>query len=156
MDIAFLADTLKKLLGALPTTLALLVLSVSIGSALAIGIVWMRASGNFILERFARFYIYVFRGSPLLIQMFLVYYGLSQFPAVRQSMLWPVLRDPFSWRSARPATPPKSFAAASWPCRDARSKRRAPAACPAFCCSVASSLRSPSGTRCHPIRPRSC
>lgn len=96
MDIAFLADTLKKLLGALPTTLALLVLSVSIGSALAIGIVWMRVSGNFILERFARFYIYVFRGSPLLIQMFLVYYGLSQFPAVRQSMLWPVLRDPFS------------------------------------------------------------
>ncbi|TFZ33662.1 ABC transporter permease subunit, partial [Pseudomonas syringae] len=35
------------------------------------------------------------RGTPLLVQLFLVYYGLAQFEAVRQSALWPYLRDPF-------------------------------------------------------------
>ncbi|EPM88946.1 amino acid ABC transporter permease, partial [Pseudomonas syringae pv. actinidiae ICMP 18886] len=37
----------------------------------------------------------VFRGTPLLVQLFLVYYGLAQFDAVRQGPLWPYLRDPF-------------------------------------------------------------
>ncbi|MCB1652723.1 MAG: ABC transporter permease, partial [Pseudomonadales bacterium] len=36
-----------------------------------------------------------FRGTPLLIQLFLVYYGLSQFDVVRESVLWPYLRSPF-------------------------------------------------------------
>jgi octopine/nopaline transport system permease protein len=52
-------------------------------------------SGIYVFDRFARGYILVFRGSPLLIQMFLVYYGLSQFPEVRHSFVWPVLREPF-------------------------------------------------------------
>jgi octopine/nopaline transport system permease protein len=39
--------------------------------------------------------VFVFRGSPLLVQLFLIYYGLAQFEAVRASWLWPVLRDPF-------------------------------------------------------------
>jgi octopine/nopaline transport system permease protein len=38
----------------------------------------------------------VFRGSPLLIQMFLLYYGVSQFAEVRHSFVWPVLRSPFN------------------------------------------------------------
>ncbi len=37
----------------------------------------------------------MFRGSPLLVQIFLIYYGLGQFPAVRQSLLWPFLRQPW-------------------------------------------------------------
>jgi polar amino acid transport system permease protein len=40
-------------------------------------------------------YIFFFRGTPLLVQLFLVYYGLAQFDAVRSSSLWPYLRDPF-------------------------------------------------------------
>ena len=40
-------------------------------------------------------YIFFFRGTPLLIQLFLVYYGLGQFEAVRESVLWPYLRSPF-------------------------------------------------------------
>ena len=40
-------------------------------------------------------YIFFFRGTPLLIQLFLVYYGLGQFEVVRESVLWPYLRDPF-------------------------------------------------------------
>ncbi|WP_042697348.1 ABC transporter permease [Azospirillum sp. B506] len=96
MDIAFLSDTLGKLMAALPTTLGLFSLAIASGGVLALGIVWMRVSGIFILEWFARAYVFVFRGSPLLIQLFLVYYGLGQFPAIRQSLIWPLLRDPFS------------------------------------------------------------
>lgn len=96
MDIAFLSDTFGKLTAALPTTIGLFTLSVALGGLLALGIVWMRISGIPPLEWFARLYIFVFRGSPLLIQLFLVYYGLGQFPAIRQSMVWPVLREPFA------------------------------------------------------------
>ncbi len=84
------------MLAALPTTLELFVLSVAIGGVLALVLTWMRVGGNPVLDRIARAYILVFRGSPLLIQMFLVYYGLGQFRAVRLSPFWPVLRDPFS------------------------------------------------------------
>ncbi len=40
-----------------------------------------------------RGYVYVFRGTPLLVQTYLIYYGLSQFEAVRDSFAWPVLRE---------------------------------------------------------------
>lgn len=94
MDIPFLLDTLGKLVHALPMTLLLLVTSVSIGAVIAMTVCWMRVSGIYLLDRFARFYILIFRGSPLLIQMFLVYYGLGQFLFIRQSLAWIVLKDP--------------------------------------------------------------
>ena len=40
-------------------------------------------------------YVFFFRGTPLLVQIFLVYYGLAQFAAVRDSFLWPMLREPY-------------------------------------------------------------
>ncbi len=96
MDTAFLADTMGQLLVAVPTTLELFALSVALGCVLALLLTWMRVSGNRVLDRIARTYVLLFRGSPLLIQMFLIYYGLGQFRAVRLSPFWPVLRDPFS------------------------------------------------------------
>jgi arginine/ornithine transport system permease protein len=36
-------------------------------------------------------FTYVIRGTPMLVQLFLIYYGLAQFPAVRESLLWPWL-----------------------------------------------------------------
>ncbi|MDI9701356.1 ABC transporter permease, partial [Burkholderia cenocepacia] len=53
----------------------------------------MRVSPRWLPNRFARAYILVFRGSPLLIQMFLVYYGLGQFGVIRESFMWPLLRE---------------------------------------------------------------
>jgi octopine/nopaline transport system permease protein len=96
MDEAFLYETMAKLFAVLPLTVLLWALSISIGGILAIGLTWMRVSGGPVLGRLARAYIFVFRGSPLLVQMFLIYYGLGQFAFVRGSFLWPVLRDPFS------------------------------------------------------------
>jgi octopine/nopaline transport system permease protein len=95
IDFAFLADTLLKLLGALPTTLTLFFSSLALGLALSLGIVAMRVSRWPFLSYPARFYIMLFRGTPLLIQMFLIYYGLGQFPAIRESFLWVVLRSPY-------------------------------------------------------------
>jgi octopine/nopaline transport system permease protein len=96
MDIAFLADTMGKLLDALPMTLALWAASVAIGGLLGVGIVWMRVGGNPVLSAIARGYVFIFRGTPLLIQLFLVYYGLGQFHAIRHGFAWPVLREPFN------------------------------------------------------------
>ncbi|MBB4010129.1 ABC transporter permease [Allorhizobium taibaishanense] len=94
MDIAFLSSTMITLLKAVPTTLILFSLSVAVGGLLALVIVWMRVSGNPLLAGFAKAYIFVFRGSPLLIQMFLIFYGLGQFAIIRYSFLWPFLREP--------------------------------------------------------------
>jgi octopine/nopaline transport system permease protein len=95
VDLAFLGDTSMRLLGALPVTLELFIASVAAGLALAIGITALRASGRALPVAATRFYVFVFRGSPLLVQLFLIYYGLAQFDAVRHGFLWPVLRDPF-------------------------------------------------------------
>jgi octopine/nopaline transport system permease protein len=96
MDFAFLADTMGQLLAVTPVTLELWILSIGIGGVLACFVTWARVSRVPGLEQVAAAYIFVFRGSPLLIQTFLLYYGLSQFVEVRQSFAWPVLRDPFN------------------------------------------------------------
>lgn len=95
MDFAFLGQTTLTLLKAVPMTLALFSLSVATGGLLALVIVWMRVGGNRLLSAIARCYIFVFRGSPLLIQMFLIFYGLGQFDVIRNGFLWPFLREPF-------------------------------------------------------------
>lgn len=95
MDIAFLSSTMVTLIKALPMTLALFAFSVTIGCVLALVVLWMRVGGNRYLAGFAKAYIFVFRGSPLLIQMFLVFYGLAQFSFIRNGPLWPFLREPF-------------------------------------------------------------
>lgn len=95
MDFDFLLDTVQQLLEALPTTLGLFALSILLGGVLAFGLTWMRFARLKPLQLFARGYVFVFRGSPLLIQLFLIYYGVGQFEAVRDSVLWPVLAEPF-------------------------------------------------------------
>lgn len=95
MDPGFLLDTTIRLLAGIPLMLQLWALSVSVGAALAVLVALARLSGVAPLEWLARFYVFVFRGTPLLVQMFLIYYGLSQFPEVRHSFLWPFLRQPY-------------------------------------------------------------
>jgi len=94
MDIAFIVAVFPKLLAGLPLTLLLAVLALAGGGAIALALSGLRAS-SWVGARIADFYVYVFRGTPLLIQIFLIYYGLAQFPAVRHSVLWPLLREPY-------------------------------------------------------------
>jgi octopine/nopaline transport system permease protein len=94
MNFAFLSSTMVTLIKAIPMTLLLFTLSTAIGGCLALLVVWMRVGGNPVLTAIAKAYIFVFRGSPLLIQMFLVFYGLGEFGIIRHSILWPLLREP--------------------------------------------------------------
>jgi len=96
MDFDFISKTFVRLLAALPLTLSVWFLSVVVGGFIAAGVTWMRVSGVKLLELFARAYILVFRGTPLLIQLFVVYYGLASLTAVRASFAWGFLREAFN------------------------------------------------------------
>ena len=95
MDFAFLYATLISLLAAAPLTFQLAASAIVLGAVLGLALALCRLSEMRLLDRFAQIYVFVFRGTPLLVQIFLIYYGLSQFPAVRHSLLWPVLRQPY-------------------------------------------------------------
>ncbi|WP_285361309.1 ABC transporter permease [Pseudomonas sp. fls2-241-TYG-175] len=76
-------------------TLELVAIAVIAGLILAIPLGIARVSRHWPVRTLPYAYIFFFRGTPLLVQLFLVYYGLAQFDAVRASSLWPYLRDPF-------------------------------------------------------------
>ncbi|MBB4841771.1 arginine/ornithine transport system permease protein [Paucibacter oligotrophus] len=71
------------------TTFQLLVISLLLGLALAIPLAVLRSLSGSWISRAIWLYTYVFRGTPMLVQLFLIYYGLAQFEAVRNSALWP-------------------------------------------------------------------
>ncbi|OEJ66936.1 ABC transporter permease [Magnetovibrio blakemorei] len=96
--VAFL-EMLPKLASGAVLTLELLFLSACVGLFLAVPLALARVSKRWWLSLIPRTYIFFFRGTPLLVQLFLVYYGLGQFEAVRESFVWPVLRDAF-WCAA--------------------------------------------------------
>lgn len=95
MDLPFLAETFLRLLKGVPLTLQLVSISVFLGFWIAVVLALMRMSKALLLDRAARLYVFYFRGTPLLVQIFLIYYGLSQFAAIRESVLWPFLREPY-------------------------------------------------------------
>ena len=95
MDTDFYLSTIWSVLKALPLTLEIWFFGVLIGLFVACILTWMRASAFKLARIFSQAYVFVFRGSPLLVQIYLIYFGLSQFDFVRNSsILWPVLRDP--------------------------------------------------------------
>ncbi len=73
MDASFLTTTFVRLLGALPVTLEVWALSILLGAVIGAGVTWMRANPSRLLQTLARIYIFVFRGTPLLVQLFIVY-----------------------------------------------------------------------------------
>ncbi|MEK1851085.1 MAG: ABC transporter permease [Phyllobacterium sp.] len=95
MDWAFTLETFISLVAAIPLTLQLAASSIFLGAFLALALALLRISGVPVLDWFARLYVFVFRGTPLLVQIFLIYYGLSQFTTIRHTFLWPILREPY-------------------------------------------------------------
>lgn len=75
-------------------TLQLTALALALGFAIALpaGLVRARRARG---SRLLGGYVYLFRGTPLLVQTFLIYYGLSQFAFIRESWAWVFLRDPW-------------------------------------------------------------
>jgi His/Glu/Gln/Arg/opine family amino acid ABC transporter permease subunit len=95
MNFHVMLDSLPRLLGGALLTLELVALAALAGFALALIVALARLSRNPLLWMPAYGFIFFFRGTPLLVQIFLIYYGLSQFPEVRDSAFWPILREPF-------------------------------------------------------------
>lgn len=96
MRAAFMIDSFCTLLGGVPLTLKLTFVSVSIGFVGALLLTLARTSAPRALGWPVRAYVFVFRGTPLLIQIFLIYYGLGQFrPMLQDAGLWPFFRDPY-------------------------------------------------------------
>ena len=76
-------------------TLQLTLLALLIGFCIALPAGLARARRQRFWSPFLQGYVYLFRGTPLLVQTYLIYYGLSQFAFVRESWAWVVLRDPW-------------------------------------------------------------
>lgn len=76
-------------------TIQLVVISGVLGLLLAVPVALARLSENRVISGLAAGYSLFFRGTPLLVQIFLVYYGLGQFGVIRDSFLWPVLREAY-------------------------------------------------------------
>jgi len=76
-------------------TLELVSIAVILGLLLAIPLGIARSSKLWFVRAVPYAYIFFFRGTPLLVQLFLVYYGLAQFEAIRNSFMWVYLREPF-------------------------------------------------------------
>ncbi|MCQ4348221.1 ABC transporter permease [Pseudomonas stutzeri] len=84
-----------KMLEGVALTLELVGIAVLAGLVVALPLGIARASRHWYVRALPSAYIFFFRGTPLLLQLFIVYYGLAQFPEVRKSALWPFLRDPY-------------------------------------------------------------
>lgn len=96
MDLHFMWETFQVLLGGLPLTLKLASTAIVAGGVLSLLLAFLGAFGGRLGSAMAGVYVFVFRGSPLLAQIFLIYYGLGQFRPVLQELgLWPFLREPF-------------------------------------------------------------
>jgi octopine/nopaline transport system permease protein len=96
MDLTFMGETFVALLRGVPLLFQLAGISISVGALLAMMFAMMRLSGIGVLEWISRSYVFVFRGTPLLVQIFLIYYGLGQFrPELQAVNLWWFFREPF-------------------------------------------------------------
>jgi arginine/ornithine transport system permease protein len=93
MDWEVIRSSLPEFWTGLQVCLLLLVISVGTGFFVSIPLAVARVSSRAWLAKPVWLFTYVVRGTPLLVQMFLVYYGLAQFEAVRESLAWPLLRE---------------------------------------------------------------
>ena len=95
MDFNLMISSFPKLLIATLMTLKLLSLSLFFG--LIIGLIFsvMRLSKNKFISTFSYGFSYFFRGTPLLVQIFIIYFGLGQIEYLRSTFLWSILKEPY-------------------------------------------------------------
>ena len=94
-DLLLVWESLPRLTEGLWLTLLLLLCSLSIGLLLAAPTTWALIRGGRPFQGVARAYVWMFRGTPALVQLFVIYYGLAQFAWLRETPVWVLLREPF-------------------------------------------------------------
>ena len=95
MDLELILNSLPKLLPAALVTLKLLISSLIIGLIIGLGFAVLRLNKNVFINKFAYGYSYLFRGTPLLVQIFVIYYGLAQIEYLRSTFLWTIIKEPY-------------------------------------------------------------
>ena len=95
MDLDLIISSFPKLLNATLVTLKLLSLSLIFGLILGLFFAILRLNKNMFLNKFSYIYSYIFRGTPLLVQIFIIYFGLGQIEFLRSSFLWIILKEPY-------------------------------------------------------------
>ena len=95
MDFELMIGSFPKLLSATVITLKLLSLSLFFGLFIGLIFAILRMNKNPIVNKFAYGYSYVFRGTPLLVQIFIIYFGLGQIEYLRSTFLWVILKEPY-------------------------------------------------------------
>ncbi|ABC31892.1 ABC-type arginine/histidine transport system, permease component [Hahella chejuensis KCTC 2396] len=91
----FNVGTLEYYWDGLTVTVQMVFLSLLIGLVIAIPLGILRTSKNPWINKPIWLYTYMFRGTPLLIQLYLIYYGLPAVPGVKDSFIWPLLANAF-------------------------------------------------------------
>ena len=95
MDLDLMITSFPKLLNATLITLKLLSVSLILGLFLGLFFAILRLNKNPFINKFAYGYSYIFRGTPLLVQIFIIYFGLGQIESLRASFLWTALKEPY-------------------------------------------------------------
>ncbi len=95
MNFSIIADNIGIYFFGLKNTLILVSVSLSIGLVFAVPLAVLRTSKNILISGPINAYTYFFRGTPLLVQMFLIYYGMGQFETIKASFLWPFFREAY-------------------------------------------------------------
>ena len=95
MDFDLMITSFPKLLSATVITLKLLFASLFFGLFIGLLFAILRLNKNPIINKFAYGYSYVFRGTPLLVQIFIIYFGLGQIEYFRSTFLWVVFKEPY-------------------------------------------------------------
>ncbi len=95
LKVQLMCNSTPKLLSGVPLTIELVLISLLIGFSLALGLALMRLSKNRFLNVISRSYVFYFRGTPLLVQIFLIYYGLAQFDFIKESFVWPFFKEAY-------------------------------------------------------------
>ena len=95
MNFELMIESFPKLLSGLNLTIQLVTISLFLGFCLAVGLALLRLSNNTFLSFFAKTYIFYFRGTPLLVQIFLIYYGIAQFEIIRESFVWSFFKEAY-------------------------------------------------------------
>ena len=96
MDLDFAIEHLPRLLKAAKLTIELTFLSLFFGIFVGVFFAILRTSNSKVLYYISYYYSYIFRGTPLLVQIFIIYFGLAQIEWIRESFLWVFLKEPYS------------------------------------------------------------
>ena len=96
MDFEVIIKYLPLYFQGLQVTVVLVASSLILGLCLSLPIALLATSKNSWMRLPPKAFIYFFRGTPLIVQMFMIYHGMGQFDSIRESFLWVIFKEPYA------------------------------------------------------------